>query len=130
MIRSLLLILSLVVMMLNLASCSERIATVSKSPDSRVVVYEGHKAGPGQVPDSVRSFLLPAGSSPTADEKPIFEGQDVGLICYSWPSPTELNLKISGGYVDQVASQWQGPDGLRVTIRYVGTSGCVWHPTS
>lgn len=126
MIRSLL-VLSLAAMMLSLTSCSEMTTSVSKSPDGQVVVYERRKSGAGPAPDSVRSFLAAAGTTLPSKAEPILEGQDVGRVCYTWTSPTELNLRISGGYIDRVARRWQGQDGLRVEIRYVGTPGCAWH---
>lgn len=119
-------LLSLTGMMFGLTSCSERRATVSKSPDGRTVVYEGRKSGAGPAPDSVTIYLLTAPAVPSADAEPIFEGQDVGHVCYDWPSPTALNIRISGGYVDRIVSQWVGPNGQHIAVRYLGTSGCVW----
>ncbi len=86
--------------------------------------------GAGLAPDSVRAYLLVTGAIPVASTQPVFEGQDVGRVCYDWLTPTELHVRISGGYVDRVASQWQSPEGRWITIRYVGTSGCVWRKAS
>lgn len=127
MIRSCLLVLSLTAMTLGVTSCKERETTVSKSPDGGVIVYEHRKAGAGPAPDSVKAFLAAVTSPHPQDAVPVFEGQDVGLICYDWPKPDELDVRISGGYIDRVASQWRRPDGRSVKIRYLGTSGCVWH---
>ena len=118
--------LSIAVTMLTLTSCSERMQSVSKSPDGNIVIYEGRKSGAGPAPDSVRSYLSIVGADLTDDANPIFEGQDVGRICYSWQNSTELTVRISGGYVDRVAPQWESPEGRRVTIRYAGISGCEW----
>lgn len=117
-------------MMLSLTSCSERRAAVSKSPDGRIIVYEGRKSGAGPAPDSVTIYLLIAPNVPSADVKPILEGQDVGHVCYDWPSPSTLNIRISGGYIDHVASQWVGPNGRHIAVRYLGTSGCIWPKSS
>jgi hypothetical protein len=126
MIRYLAVTLSLAGMMLGLTSCSERRTAVTKSPDGQIVVYEGRKSAAGPAPDSVTIYLLIAPTVPTDDAKPIFEGQDVGHICYDWPSSSVLNIRISGGYVDNVASQWVGPNGRHIAVRYLGTSGCAW----
>lgn len=119
-------ILLLVGMMLGLTSCIERGEVVSRSPDGKIVVYEGRKEGAGLAPDSVETYLLVAAKVPAADAQSIFEGQDVGRVCYDWSSPTMLNVRISGGYADRVVSHWSSPDGRRISIRYLGTTGCVW----
>ena len=124
--RYIAIILSLAGMMLGLTSCSERRAEVSTSPDGQIVVYEGRKPGAGPAPDSVAIYLTIASTDQSADAKSVFEGQDVGRVCYDWPSPSALNIRISGGYVDRVASQWIGPNGRRIAVRYLGSSGCVW----
>jgi hypothetical protein len=127
MIRSFLLVLSLTAMTLGITSCKERETTVSKSPDGGVIIFERRKAGAGPAPDSVKAFLAAVTSPHSQGAVPVFEGQDVGRVCYDWPKPDELDVRISGGYVDSVASQWQGPDGRHIKIRYGGTTGCVWH---
>ena len=129
--HSLFLIFSLITVTLILTSCSEKIEKISKSPDGSIIVYEGRNYGAVSAPDSVKAYLVSSVSDSTSLEnvEAVFEGQDVGLVCYSWPTSKELNISISGGYVDHVASQWQSSDGRRVTIRYTGTSGCMWHRT-
>lgn len=120
------LMLSVLAMMLNLTSCSENLEKVSKSPNGQLTIYEGRKYGAGIAPDSVKVYISPSSSAIPKNAETVFEGQDVGRICYNWLTPSELNISISGGYVDQIASQWQISDGVRVKVRYVGTSGCVW----
>jgi hypothetical protein len=128
--RNLVFTRALMVMMIGLTSCSESRTKVSESPDGGLVVYEGKKLGAGQAPDSVKSYLAATGSVPAANAKPIFEGQDVGQICYNWAGPNELNIRISGGYVDSVVSLWHGPDNHHVTIRYLGAADCAWRKVS
>jgi hypothetical protein len=124
--RCLSLIFSTAGMVFGLTSCSERGAAVSKSPDGQITIYEGRTLGAGPAPDSVKTYLLVAAKVPSKDAVPIFEGQDVGRVCYDWLNSTTLNIRISGGYVDRLASQWLGPDGRRIGVRYLGISGCVW----
>lgn len=126
--RYLSLILLLAGMILSLTSCGERSVALSKSPDGRIIVYEELISRPGLAPNTVSTYLLVGATTPSEGTDPVFEGQDVGRICYDWPSPTALNIRISGGYVDHVASHWIDPSGNRIAVRYLGTLGCVWKP--
>lgn len=114
------------IIMLGLTSCSERIAVVSKSPDEGIVVYEGRQFGAGPAADYLAVYLLTAPNAPAADTEPILEAQDAGRVCYEWLSPTALNIRISGGYVDHVTTQWVGQNGRHIEVRYLGNSGCGW----
>ena len=113
-----------------LASCSEKINKVSAAPNGQVVVYEARTSGAGPAPDSVKVYLLNAGAAMEGRDQPVFEGQDVGAICYTWPTDEELNISISGGYVDRIVQGWRSSEGRLVKVRYIAEPRCKWRNTA
>jgi hypothetical protein len=92
-------------------------------------LFEERYLSGGTAPDLLKVYLVESGKSQVgAHDQPIFEGQDVGAVCYQWPSADELEIRISGGYVDHVEAVWRGNNNRAVNIRYMGMDGCVWHP--
>lgn len=113
-----------------LVSCNEEIKKVSVAPRGQVIVYEARTSGAGPAPDSVKVYLLNTGAAMEGRGQPIFEGQDVGAICYTWLTDEELNISISGGYVDRIVQGWRSSKGRLVKVRYIGEPRCKWRRTA
>ena len=112
------------VALVSLAGCRERMFDVGSSPDKRIQLLERRTSGALAAPDSVKVYARAAHSD--SSKRLIFEGQDVGKICYSWIDPETLRISISGGYPDQLATAVK-IEGQLVRVQYAGvTSECVW----
>lgn len=114
----------LLVVMLVTACARKREIEVPVPPNIglRLIEERHYSSGPG--PDYVRVYLLTAGRSVSKSDVPIFQGQEVGQICYQWGSPTALQFGIDGGYVDSVARNWKSPTGLDVNVTFLGKVAC------
>lgn len=106
-----------------LASCGGKTSKIPTPDYSGVDVYEKRLFGAGPAPDSVKVYITDKGSALSEEISPVFEGQDVGLICYHWIG-TNLNISISGGYADQTVHRWFGTHGHKVNINYRGKTSC------
>ena len=113
-----------------LTGCTKQITKIPSPTEAGVDLYEVRSAGAGLAPDSLRIFLTVRGKSIAKSDRPIFEAQDAGSVCYQWLSRNELLIKISSGYVDNVVTQWNNTGGPTVAVRYIGTKGCAWTPAT
>ena len=119
----------LLVFVLIVSGCKERIYKVTGSSNEHFIIFEGRKNGAGPAPDSVKIYVISRSSFSENDRTTIFEGQDVGKVCYRWINPMTLQIAISGGYADRVLSS-AAIDGELLRIKYVGTEdSCRWQPT-
>src|SRR6202035_1784782 len=107
-------------------SCSGRTQWVPTPPNVGLLLFESRINGAGPAPDSVKVYLTKTDKRPEKSDMPIFEGQDVGRICYIWSNSRELHLRISGGYVDRVSQQWQDGGGRKVNGAFRGTKRLHW----
>jgi hypothetical protein len=118
------------VILLVTVACTRHVREVQVPPEVGLKLYEERVYGTGPAPDSLRVYLSRDSYDVAKNRRPILEAQDAGTVCYEWKGSNELELRISGGYLDDVLSQWSGPDGRTVTVRYKGTDGCAWRRES
>jgi hypothetical protein len=109
-------------------ACKTKIKRYPAPPGVRLVVVERRVAGALAAPDDAKVYLVSSADALLTDATMIFEGQDMGAICYRWASPTELHISVSAGYPDQVFSRWTGRDGRSVKLIYEGARNCAWSP--
>jgi hypothetical protein len=89
-------------------------------------IFERRVDGAVAAPDSVQVYLAKSGATPKRGDKPIFEGQDVGRICYFWYRVGGLIINISGGYVDSVSSYRPEKSGMEVKVTFDPHLDCEW----
>ncbi len=116
-----------IIICLLLLACSESVVKISTPKEFEPDLYEVRILGEGIAPDSTKVYLVNPRETITEYSDPIFEGQDVGSVCYAWPGINELEISISGGYVDHVKSEWRQKDGRSVKINYVINTNCLWN---
>ena len=109
-----------------LTSCSSKSRYVPTPDGVGLFIIESRISGAGPAPDSIRVYLTSTRKLPHKGDVPIFEGQDVGSVCYRWVGAGLLRLSISGGYLDRIYAQWHGVNGRTVIITYDGTNNCHW----
>lgn len=114
------------VICLFLLSCSENVEKIPTPKGFALDLYEVRILGEGIAPDSLKVYLVSPGEDITQKDYPVFEGQDIGSICYAWPNLNELEISISGGFVDNVETQWEQSNGHIVKIKYVENINCSW----
>jgi hypothetical protein len=112
-----------------LASCKGETKKIPVPAEVRLDLYEARILGAGLAPDSVRVHLVEAGQSFSKDSPTVFEGQDVGALCYTWRSPRDLWISMSGGYVDHVARQVI-VGRQSINVKYTTEISCSWKPSA
>lgn len=110
-----------------LASCTTRTRQIPVAPNLKLRLFESRIDGAGPAPDSIKIYITNFGEYPRKTDIPIFEGQEVGRVCYVWLSKYELHIRISGGYPDNVLGQWQDKAGHIVKIVFDGFKDCKWN---
>ena len=116
--------LAVLMSLVILEGCTKEIRSIAGPANAGVDVKEIRVSGAGPAPDSLKIFLTKRGSGVASSDKPIFEAQDAGLVCYQWVGAKELQIRLADGYVDKLESVWRDETGNVIVIRYLGNNGC------
>lgn len=118
--------LSILFALLALAGCHERTWKIAAPASAHLNIVEGRTSGPGLMPDLVSVYVSPSDAPNKISRVAIFQGQDIGKICYQWIDPATIELAISDGYADRVSTEVQ-LKGKILRVKYVGVSpNCHW----
>lgn len=65
-----------------LESCSAHIDHGHTPSNVDLFLFESRINGAGSAPDSIKIYMTDVNKVPKKEDTPIFEGQDVGKVCY------------------------------------------------
>lgn len=109
-----------------LASCTEEVRKISAPDNVQLNIYEVRMQGGGLADDMLRVYLEDLGGSILDNDKPIFEAENVGRVCYRWPSIDVLEIRTDGNNAYAVEPLWKRSDGRVVRLYFMGHRGCPW----